>query len=265
MNYWLIKSEPGTWSWDDQVASPRKTTEWDGVKNHQANNNLKAMAKGDRCFFYHSVNEKCVVGIVEVTKAWVADPEQPDTLGSGSAGNRDGGGVAGGGAVRITAAGAMTLRGTVDVSGLDDDLDKTTFYPVDGAVNPYDRRAEIGAAPLSAPTPSTYRSAMLNPTGLMAFEETVLTHRIGLNAVRDQLRQSLAQTRAVLPVLHERNTYDPFEPEHLTLLGDCIADRVTPVWFAPNDPLASALVRLSCENYESGGKNTYWVVVPAID
>ena len=79
MNYWLIKSEPGTWSWDDQVASPRKTTEWDGVKNHQANNNLKAMAKGDRCFFYHSVNEKCVVGIVEVTKAWVADPEQPDT------------------------------------------------------------------------------------------------------------------------------------------------------------------------------------------
>lgn len=79
MNYWLIKSEPGTWSWDDQVKSPRKTTEWDGVKNHQANNNLKAMKKGDRCFFYHSVNDKCIVGIVEVSKQWVPDPEQPDT------------------------------------------------------------------------------------------------------------------------------------------------------------------------------------------
>ena len=79
MNYWLIKSEPGTWSWDDQLASPRKTTEWDGVKNHQANNNLKAMKKGDRCFFYHSVNDKCIVGIVEVSKAWVPDPAQPGT------------------------------------------------------------------------------------------------------------------------------------------------------------------------------------------
>jgi predicted RNA-binding protein with PUA-like domain len=79
VNYWLIKTEPGTWSWDDQLAAPRKTTEWDGVKNHQANNNLKAMKKGDRCFFYHSVNDKCIVGIVEVAKAWVPDPAQPDT------------------------------------------------------------------------------------------------------------------------------------------------------------------------------------------
>lgn len=78
MNYWLIKTEPGTWSWDDQNASPRKTTEWDGVKNHQANNNLKQMKKGDRCFFYHSVNDKCIVGIVEVSKPWVPDPKQPD-------------------------------------------------------------------------------------------------------------------------------------------------------------------------------------------
>ncbi len=79
MNYWLIKTEPGTWSWDDQTTAPRKTTEWDGVKNHQANNNLKAMKKGDRCFFYHSVNDKCIVGIVEVSKPWVPDPAQPDT------------------------------------------------------------------------------------------------------------------------------------------------------------------------------------------
>lgn len=77
MKYWLIKTEPGTWSWDDQMKSPRKTTEWDGVKNHQANNFLKDMAKGDRCFFYHSVNEKQIVGIVEVAKTWVPDPNTP--------------------------------------------------------------------------------------------------------------------------------------------------------------------------------------------
>lgn len=77
MKYWLIKTEPGTWSWDDQMNSPKKSTEWDGVKNHQANNFLKAMAKGDRCFFYHSVKEKTIVGIVEVVKAWEPDPNTP--------------------------------------------------------------------------------------------------------------------------------------------------------------------------------------------
>jgi len=77
MNYWLIKSEPGTWSWDDQYKAPKKTTIWDGVKNHQANNYLKAMKVGDRCFFYHSVDEKRIVGVVEVVKAWQADEKQP--------------------------------------------------------------------------------------------------------------------------------------------------------------------------------------------
>ncbi len=72
MKYWLMKSEPGTWSWEDQV---RKGTEpWDGVRNHQASNNLKAMKKGDRAFFYHSVNEKRVVGIVEVVREYYPDP-----------------------------------------------------------------------------------------------------------------------------------------------------------------------------------------------
>jgi predicted RNA-binding protein with PUA-like domain len=74
MNYWLLKSEPGTWSWDDQCAAPRKTTSWDGVRNHQANNHMKAMRKGDRCFFYHSVDEKRIVGIVEVVKEHEPDP-----------------------------------------------------------------------------------------------------------------------------------------------------------------------------------------------
>ena len=62
MQYWLLKSEPGAWSWEDQVKD--KVAEWDGVRNHQANNNMKAMKIGDRGFFYHSVSEKEIVGIV---------------------------------------------------------------------------------------------------------------------------------------------------------------------------------------------------------
>jgi len=69
--YWLFKSEPGSWSWDDQVK--KGVEHWDGVRNHQANNNMKAMKKGDRGFFYHSVNEKSVVGIVEVVKEHYPD------------------------------------------------------------------------------------------------------------------------------------------------------------------------------------------------
>ena len=72
MNYWLMKSEPGSWSWDDQV---NKGVEgWDGVRNHQASNNMKAMKLGDRAFFYHSVKEKSIVGIVEVVKEYHPDP-----------------------------------------------------------------------------------------------------------------------------------------------------------------------------------------------
>ncbi len=72
MNYWLLKSEPGTWSWDDQ--SKVKKEMWDGVRNYQARNNLMKMKKGDLCFFYHSVNEKKIVGIVEVIKEHYPDP-----------------------------------------------------------------------------------------------------------------------------------------------------------------------------------------------
>jgi predicted RNA-binding protein with PUA-like domain len=72
MAYWLIKSEPGAWSWDDQVKAGAEC--WDGVRNHQAANNLKAMTVGDKCFFYHSVNDKQIVGIVEVVKEYYPDP-----------------------------------------------------------------------------------------------------------------------------------------------------------------------------------------------
>ncbi len=71
MAYWLMKSEPGSYSWDDLTADG--TTHWDGVRNYQASNNMKAMKLGDRAFFYHSVKDKCVVGIVEVVKEYYPD------------------------------------------------------------------------------------------------------------------------------------------------------------------------------------------------
>ncbi len=71
MAYWLFKTEPGSWSWDDQV---RKGVEhWNGVRNFQAANNMKAMKIGDLGFFYHSVDEKRIVGIVEVAKEYYPD------------------------------------------------------------------------------------------------------------------------------------------------------------------------------------------------
>ena len=66
MTYWLFKSEPSTWSWQDQVAKGDAGEEWDGVRNYQARNFMRQMAVGDRGFFYHSQKEKAVVGIVEV-------------------------------------------------------------------------------------------------------------------------------------------------------------------------------------------------------
>lgn len=75
MAYWLMKSEPGAWSWDDQVKAG--SAEWDGVRNYQASNNMKAMALGDLCFFYHSVKEKLIVGIVEVVRLYYPDPTDP--------------------------------------------------------------------------------------------------------------------------------------------------------------------------------------------
>jgi len=70
--YWLLKSEPATWSWDQQVAAGAEG--WDGVRNHQASNNMKAMTIGDRAFFYHSNQGKEIVGIVEVVADYHPDP-----------------------------------------------------------------------------------------------------------------------------------------------------------------------------------------------
>ena len=78
MRYWLFKSEPNTWSWDDQVAKGAAGEEWDGVRNYQARNNMREMALGDLGFFYHSMKEKQVVGIVEVCKTIHPDSTTDD-------------------------------------------------------------------------------------------------------------------------------------------------------------------------------------------
>lgn len=78
MRYWLFKSEPNTWSWDQQVAKGAAGEEWDGVRNYQARNNMREMALGDLGFFYHSMKEKSVVGVVEVCKTIHPDSTTDD-------------------------------------------------------------------------------------------------------------------------------------------------------------------------------------------
>ena len=74
MAYWLFKSEPNSWSWDQQVQKGDQGEGWDGVRNYQAANNMKAMSIGDLGFFYHSVKEKRIVGIVDVITPYHPDP-----------------------------------------------------------------------------------------------------------------------------------------------------------------------------------------------
>ncbi|SET61018.1 EVE domain-containing protein [Oceanicella actignis] len=78
MARWLFKSEPNTWSWEDQVARGDAGEPWDGVRNYQARNNMRAMKKGDKGFFYHSVNEKRIMGVVEVIEEARQDPTTDD-------------------------------------------------------------------------------------------------------------------------------------------------------------------------------------------
>lgn len=73
MAHWLFKSEPSTWSWDQQVAAGAKGTFWNGVRNHLAKKHLMAMQKGERGFFYHSNEERAIVGIVEIIKPYYPD------------------------------------------------------------------------------------------------------------------------------------------------------------------------------------------------
>lgn len=74
MAYWLVKSEPDVFSWDDQKKLGAKGGAWTGVRNHQAKIHLNTMKKGDRAFYYHSGGDKEIVGVVEVTKTAYPDP-----------------------------------------------------------------------------------------------------------------------------------------------------------------------------------------------
>jgi predicted RNA-binding protein with PUA-like domain len=74
MRYWLFKSEPSTWSWEQQVKAGAKGTHWNGVRNHLAKQQMMAMKKGDLGFFYHSNEGKEIVGIVEVIREYYPDP-----------------------------------------------------------------------------------------------------------------------------------------------------------------------------------------------
>ncbi|MBC7181620.1 MAG: EVE domain-containing protein [Roseovarius sp.] len=78
MRYWLFKSEPSTWGWQDQLAKGDAGEEWDGVRNYQARNFMREMAVGDRGFFYHSQSEKAVVGVVEVIATAHPDSKSDD-------------------------------------------------------------------------------------------------------------------------------------------------------------------------------------------
>ena len=72
MAYWLLKSEPGTWSWQDQCAV--KSEPWDGVRNFQAQKNMRTMAVGDKAFFYHSGKSRDIVGVVDIVRSAYPDP-----------------------------------------------------------------------------------------------------------------------------------------------------------------------------------------------
>ena len=74
MAYWLVKSEPSVWSWEQQVAAGAKGTHWNGVRNHLAKKHLMSMQLGEQAFFYHSNEGKEIVGIVEVIKLFYPDP-----------------------------------------------------------------------------------------------------------------------------------------------------------------------------------------------
>jgi predicted RNA-binding protein with PUA-like domain len=76
MAYWLMKSEPGSYSWQDLVRDG--STEWDGVRNNAARLHLKAMKRGDEAFFYHSMDERAVIGVMRISREAAPDPKDPD-------------------------------------------------------------------------------------------------------------------------------------------------------------------------------------------
>lgn len=160
-----------------------------------------------------------------------------------------------------------TVERVVDVHLGEDDLDTVTYYPVEGPVNPYAARAAAGAAPVEDPTGPGSRTAILSPVGLtVADHEGAATHSLPASALRAQVVASLSRTRAVLPVLFTppgtAPGTDPFDPRRVTLGSDCVPDATHLRWTAVGSE--AALVRLACDDTETGARSTLWVVVPAI-
>ncbi len=150
------------------------------------------------------------------------------------------------------------------VQSVGEDSDSITYYPIENAVNPFDVRASLNAAPLDDPHPSRFHRTMLHPRGLLVFDWDELSYRLDVPALREQITTSLVATRAQLPVLYSINGYDVFEPERLTPFGDRIAERATVEWFTLSGPSVPVLVQLYCENEYDGGVSTYWIVVPPV-
>ncbi|PVA07573.1 hypothetical protein [Thalassorhabdomicrobium marinisediminis] len=142
------------------------------------------------------------------------------------------------------------------------EIDKTTFTPIDGAVNPYAVRAELNAAPLADPVVTDWQLARIAPDSLQVVEGEEVTHRIGFDALRAQLAASVRQTRDLLPVLHGPIPGAEPDPESIDFARECATDAVYARFEMDQTP--PAMARMICEDREAGGVSTYWVTVPAV-
>lgn len=152
----------------------------------------------------------------------------------------------------------------VDVDLGETDIDTTTFTPLANAVNPYEVRATLNAAPLNDPIGANeYRSAMWHTNGLLVFEGETPSHSIDHMALRRQITESVNQTRTILPMLDGFPTDDLLDLTTLQIRQDCTADRTYTQWHSSAQ--TAALVRLSCTNYNTEETMIFWVTVPVLE
>ena len=155
---------------------------------------------------------------------------------------------------------ASVQRSVSTFVGVPED-DGTTYTPLPDAVDPFAVRSDLGARPTGDPEPERWRELMVHPTaGVLVSQDGEVTHRLSMDKTRAQLIASLTRTRAVLPVIHQPGPVDEFSPvTGLSVARDCEADRVLTDW--PPEDHPGALVRLTCDDRDGGGRNVFWVVV----